>query len=221
VNVERAKPARVALVAGATGFVGGALVRALMHAPDYSRVYAVTRRPLPLEHAKLANRIFPLEQIQKQMAGFQCHDIYCCLGSTRQRAGSDHERAKVDRDLVVGLGRAGLVFGAARFIVVSSAGADAKLTNPYLKAKGEMEEQLRKLALPSLDVLRPGLLLGSRNEFRPMEFAAGLLARVVGPVLGEDVAYAMLGAARSLRRGTYVYEGAALPALAATGRAQR
>ena len=49
--------ARVALLAGASGLTGGHVLDALLGAADFSRVIAVTRRPLKREHARLANRI--------------------------------------------------------------------------------------------------------------------------------------------------------------------
>ncbi|MGC4029446.1 MAG: NAD(P)H-binding protein [Steroidobacteraceae bacterium] len=220
---------RIALVAGGSGFVGGLLLRLLLQAPDYARVYAVSRRPLSLEHPKLANRILPLEQARAQLAGLQCHDVYCCLGSTLRQAGSEQDRQKVDLDLTVSFARAARSLGATRFVVLSAAGADRDARNPYLRTKGEMEQAVREPGFESLDILRPGLLLGWRGELRPLELLAGLAMPLVNPLLrgrharwrgiaAGDVAAAMLGASRSQRRGMYVYEGLALPQLAAAGR---
>ncbi|HET9472996.1 MAG TPA: hypothetical protein VFO82_03830, partial [Steroidobacteraceae bacterium] len=60
---------RIALVAGASGLVGGFLVEALVEAPDYSRIFALTRRPLGREHPKLANRIVVFERMATQLKG--------------------------------------------------------------------------------------------------------------------------------------------------------
>ena len=54
---------RIALVAGATGLVGGLLLNTLLDAPDYTRVYALTRRPFGKEHPKLANRVVIFERM--------------------------------------------------------------------------------------------------------------------------------------------------------------
>lgn len=225
---QQASP-RVALVAGGSGFVGGLLLRLLLGAPDHARVYAVSRRPLPLEHPKLANRILPLEQARAQLAGLACHDAYCCIGSTLRQAGSEKERQKVDLDLTVNFARAAHSLGATRFVVLSAAGADREARNAYLRTKGEMEQALREVGFGSLDILRPGLLLGWRGELRPLELLAGLAMPLVNPLLqgsyarwrgiaATHVAEAMLGASRSQRRGVYVYEGRALEQLAAAGR---
>ena len=216
---------RVALLAGSTGLVGSKLLRLLLAAPDYARVYALSRRPLPFDHPRLANRILPLENIAGALKGFTCHDAFCCVGTTRGTAGSDAEVRRVDLDLVVGFAQAALACGARRLVVLSSAGAQPLSRYAYLATKGEMEAALRRLGFASLDILRPGLLLGWRGELRPLELLAAGLSPLVNPFLrgryavwraikAADVAVAMLAAARSRRPGAHVYAGEELRALA-------
>lgn len=218
---------RVALLAGATGFVGGYLLDALLDAPEYSRVYAVTRRPLLREHPRLANRIVQFERLESQLKGTVCTEAFCCIGTTLAAAGSQEAFREVDLDAVVSFGRAAQAAQARRFVVVSSVGADSGAKNFYLRVKGEMEEELAGLGFPSLDILQPGLLLGWRREMRPLELAARLGMPLVNPFLigareawrgipARTVAQAMVGAARSGRRGTYRYTHAAIRALAAS-----
>lgn len=209
--------------------VGGELLRLLLDMPDYSRVHAISRRPLPVDSPRLANRILPLEQVRTQLTGIQCQDAYCCIGSTLRNAGSEADRRRIDLDLTVGFARAAQGLGATRFIVVTSAGADPSARNPYLRVKGELEQALRELRFEALDVIRPGLLLGMRSELRPLELAGRLLMPLLNPFLhgrqarwrgisARDVAAAMLGAARTRRLGVHAYEGQTLGVLAAAGR---
>lgn len=209
--------------------VGGELLRLLLDMPDYTRVHAISRRPLPVDSPRLANRILPLEQVRTQLTGIQCQDAYCCIGSTLRNAGSEADRRRIDLDLTVGFARAAQGLGATRFIVVSSAGADPSARNPYLRVKGELEQALRELRFEALDVIRPGLLLGMRSELRPLELAGRLLMPLLNPFLhgrqarwrgisARDAAAAMLGAARTRRLGVHAYEGQALRVLAAAGR---
>jgi uncharacterized protein YbjT (DUF2867 family) len=219
---------KIALVAGATGLVGSALLRQLMNCQDYSRIHAITRRPLLLDHPRLANRILPLEETRAKLAGLRCQDAFCCIGSTRSKAGSDDERRRVDLDLVLSFARAAQSFGVTRFVVLSSAGANPTSSNAYLRTKGEMELALRELRFASLDILQPGLIMGLRRELRPLELAAMVFMPLVNPLLrgsharwrgisAVDLGAAMLGAARSQRRGMYVYSGENLRALATAG----
>lgn len=226
---EAPRAQRVALLAGGSGLVGSELLRQLLLAPDYSRVYAVSRRPLPIDSARLANRIVPLEEIRARLAGTRCDDAFCCIGSTRHGAGSVAEREKVDLDLVVSFARAVQSFGATRLVVISSAGANPQSRNPYLATKGKLETALRELRFASLEIMQPGLLLGARSEVRPLELAGTIVMPLVNPLLvgrfaqwrgisAVDVAAAMLAAARAQRRGVHVYAGRELRALAEAGR---
>ena len=226
---EAPRTQRVALLAGGSGFVGSELLRQLLLATDYSRVYAVSRRPLPFDNPRLANRIVPLEETRARLAGMRCDDAFCCIGATRRSAGSAAEREKVDLDLVVSFARAAHAFGATQLIVVSSAGANPQSRNPYLSVKGRLEVALRDLRFASLQIMRPGLLLGVRAQVRPLELVGTLVMPLINPLLfggmaqyrgiaATDVAAAMLAAARSQRRGVQVYAGQALRALADSGR---
>ena len=219
-----------ALVAGGSGLVGNELLRLLLMAPDYARVHAISRRPLPFDHPRLANRIVPLEETRARLS-VRCDDAYCCIGSTLRSAGSAAEREKVDLDLVVSFARAAQSFGATRFIVISAAGADPQSRNPYLRTKGRLEVALRDLRFTSLEIMQPGLLLGTRPQARPLELMGTLLMPLVNPLLqgrfalwrgiaASAVAMAMLAAARAQRRGVHVYAGATLQALAESGRRQ-
>jgi uncharacterized protein YbjT (DUF2867 family) len=220
----------VALLAGASGLVGTELLRLLLQVDDYNRVHALSRRPLALDHPRLANRIVNFDDLPARLKGLACDDAFCCLGSTIAKAGSQAAFRAVDLDLVVAFAQAARTAGARRLVLVSSVAADAAAKNFYLRVKGEAERAIGGLGFASLDVLQPALLLGSRRELRPLELMASVLMPLLNPLLRGrlapyrpiavgDVALAMLGAARSGRRGIHVYAGDALRALVAKTRA--
>jgi uncharacterized protein YbjT (DUF2867 family) len=222
---EKPQAQRIALLAGGSGLVGSELLRLLLRTPDYSRVYAVSRRPLPFDNPRLANRIVPLEETRARLNGVHCDDAFCCIGSTRSSAGSAQEREKVDLDLVVSFARAAQAFGATRMVVVTSAGANPQSRNAYLSVKGRLEASLRELRFPSLEIMQPGLLLGVRAQPRMLELAGAAVMPLLNPLLfgkhaqwrgiaAADVAAAMLAAARAQRRGVHVNSGLALRAMA-------
>jgi uncharacterized protein YbjT (DUF2867 family) len=220
-------PPRIALLAGATGLVGGHLLQGLLDSPEHTRVYAVTRRPLGREHPRLANRIVQFDRLEAQLKGTTCTEAYCCLGTTIADAGSQEAFRKVDLEYVLAFARAARAAQAQRFVVLSSVGADPGSKNFYLRVKGEMEEAASAVGFPALDILQPSLLLGWRRQMRPLELAGRLLMPVINPFLvgarepwrgisARTVARAMLAAALSNRRGSYRYTHAAMQALAAS-----
>jgi uncharacterized protein YbjT (DUF2867 family) len=222
---------RIALVAGATGLIGGFLLKALLDAPDYSRVFVLTRRPLGREHPKLANRIVVFSRMQEQLKGLTANDAFCAIGTTIADAGSEAAFREADVDAVLLFARAARAAGATRFVVVSSVGADSRSKKFYLRTKGEMEEAVSDLGFASVDILQPSLLLGPRKQLRPLEITGRIFAPLINPLLtgareayravpAETVARAMVGAARGGRKGIYRYTYAAIRQLSEARAAQ-
>jgi uncharacterized protein YbjT (DUF2867 family) len=213
------------MLAGATGLVGGLLLKALLDAPDYGRVYALTRRPFGKEHPRLANRVVVFARMAEQLKGLTAHDAFCCLGTTIAEAGSQEAFREVDVEAVLQFARAARVAQATRFVVVSSVGADLASSKFYLRTKAEMEQAVCSLGFPSVDILQPSLLLGPRRQLRALEFTGRIFAPLINPLLtgsreiyraipAETVARGMLGAARRGARGVYRYTYGAIRQLA-------
>jgi uncharacterized protein YbjT (DUF2867 family) len=207
---------KIALIAGASGLVGGFALQALLEAPEYTRVWALTRRPLGREHPKLANRIVNFERMAEQLKGLVAQDAFCAIGTTLADAGSQAAFRNADVNAVLLFARAARAAGAKRFVVVSSVGADSGSKKFYLRTKGEMEEAVADIGFTSVDILQPSLLLGPRKALRPLELAGRIFAPLINPLLtgarepyraisAETVARAMLGATRAGRRGVYRY----------------
>jgi len=215
----------MALVAGGSGLVGSKLLSVLMGAAEYARVYALSRRPLPVEHARIANRVLRFDApLEPQLKGLRCQDAYCCLGTTIKAAGSQAAFRAVDLELVQKFAQLAASVGVERFVVVSSIGADAASRNFYLRVKGEMELALESQRFRALDILRPSLLLGTRRDTRILELLAQGAMSLANPLLlgnwsryravdAGTVASAMYGAMRSGRRGINRYEWEAIGAL--------
>ena len=207
---------KIALVAGATGLVGGYLLNALLDSTDYTRVYALTRRPFSKEHPRLANRVVVFARMADQLKGLVAQDAFCCIGTTIAEAGSEAAFRAADVDAVLLFARAARAVQATRFVVVSSVGANSQSNKFYLRTKGEMEEAVSDLGFTSVDILQPSLLLGPRKALRPLEIAGRIFAPLINPLLtgkreayraipAETVGKAMLGAARRGARGVSRY----------------
>jgi uncharacterized protein YbjT (DUF2867 family) len=227
-SVENQPAQRVALVAGGTGLTGGALLRVLLAGAEYARVHAITRRPLLLDHPRLANRVVAPEQIPAKMAGTKIHDAFCCLGAAEPHHASVAQLRAVDLELTLAFARAAQLLGATRFVVVSAAGASRSAKPAFLRVKGEMEVALRELHFPSLEILQPGTVLGVRAQTSAVALMQMLLRPLANPLLGgrlaalraisgEDLAAAMAAAARAQRGGVQIHAGTGLRALSQAG----
>lgn len=202
---------RQAIVAGATGLIGGFLIRHLAANPRYARVVALTRRPLEdIASPKLENLVADFDALEQSIANkdLAVDDAYCALGTTIKIAGSQAAFRKVDHDYILAFAQAAKARGAKRFLLVSAIGADAKSSIFYSRVKGETEQAVASLGFEALHIFRPGMLIGSRVEKRPVEEIGAVVAPffnalMLGParpyrsIPAETVAKAMVAAASS------------------------
>ena len=140
--MTNASSQRTALLAGATGLVGGHLLRRLFADPRYRQVIAVSRKELGIEHPKLRPVITDFDAIEAAVAGLgeTVDDAFCALGTTVKTAGSRAAFRRVDFGYVVAFARAARAAGAQRLMLVSAMGASARSGIFYLRVKGETEE---------------------------------------------------------------------------------
>ena len=213
----------MALVAGATGLVGGECLSRLLADARYGRVWALARRPLP-EHPRLTTLPADYESLAPLPLELEGGDVFCCLGTTIGKAGSAEAFRRVDYDYVLALARRAAERRARTFLLVSSSGANAGSRLLYPRVKGEAERDVAALPFRSVRLLRPSLLLGKRAESRPAEALgramAPLLSRLMigplkkyRPIEADVVARAMLRLAAEPTPGVVVIESDELQAL--------
>ncbi len=212
---------KTALLAGATGLVGSALLPLLLASDRYAKVIVVGRRPVATQHPKLVQVVTDLDQLEHERLRLIADDVYCCLGTTIQQAGSQDAFYKVDFLYVVRLAALTAANFAAQFLVVSSLGADVGSHFYYSRVKGEMEAAVHQTPFRAIHVFRPSLLLGERAAPRLGErFGAALLAlarpllrggwRKYRPVAAAAVAQAMLRAAANEADGVRIHSSETL-----------
>jgi len=208
---------RTAAILGASGLVGGFCLRALVDDPDYSRVVTFGRRELPsFTRAKVAQRVADLDSLTAE--DFRSvQDVFCALGTTIRKAGSQAAFRHVDLELPLRAATEAVKAGAEQFVVVSSVGADPASKNFYLHTKGQMESELARLPFKAIHILRPSLLIGRRAEFRLGEAITMALApaldlltlgalRKYHSIRAETVGRAMVAAAKQGASGASVGE---------------
>ena len=186
------------LITGATGLVGGNLLRMLLNEPRVNAITAPTRRPLA-DTVGVYNPHDP--QLTDALA--QVTDpvdiVFCCLGTTRREAGSKEAFIHADYTLVVDTALTGRRLGAQHMLVVSSMGANANSPFFYNRVKGKMEQALIAQKWPRLTIVRPSMLLGERDKQRTNEkFLEPLFRLLPGnwkSIEARDVARAMLAEA--------------------------
>lgn len=209
---------RIALV-GSTGLIGRSVMRACVGREDV-RLTGIARRETKLpEGARMEMFVAEPAQWGEVIEAVRPRAIVCALGTTIKKAGGDEAAFRaVDQELVLRVAEAAHKYQVERFVHVSSIGADFASRNFYLRVKGEVERDLTKLRFGRLDILRPGLLLGSREgDIRPAERLGMLAAPLMNLVLqggyrqyraigAQTVADAALALAKRNARGRFVHD---------------
>ncbi|TLX78762.1 nucleoside-diphosphate sugar epimerase [Pseudomonas nicosulfuronedens] len=193
---------RKALLAGATGLVGGQILQALLADSSVCEVHALSRRPLSLSHPKLQVHIVDFSRLP---ALPQTDEVYLALGTTIKVAGSQAAFRAVDLDANLAVAKAACAAGARRVGLVSAVGADGKSSVFYNRIKGELEDALKTMELAALVIAQPSLLLDYREGLQQP------------PRLGEQIAIPIAKLLAPLMPGKYRPVHAQAVALALVG----
>ena len=166
---------RVALIAGATGLVGQAILSLLLADTRYSVVHVVGRRAPGVQHPKL------VVHVSATLTNWICpavDDVYIALGTTIKVAGSKAAFKAIDGDAVVAIAAAAKTAGSTRLAVVSAMGASPQSVVFYNQVKGEMEAAVSQLGFETVVIARPSLLSGDRDSLKQPERMAEKLSLV-------------------------------------------
>src|SRR6202171_5594523 len=155
-------PPRTALLAGATGLIGRALLPMLLASKYYRSVHVLLRRTPADIRASATLKIHQVDFARLPATLPTVDDVFIALGTTIKLAGSEAAFRQVDFDFVVNIARAARAAGAKRLAVVSALGADAKSRIFYNRVKGEMEAAIAQLGYESVVIAQPSMLLGDR-----------------------------------------------------------
>jgi uncharacterized protein YbjT (DUF2867 family) len=201
-----------AVIAGASGLVGQECLRVLLN--RYPSVTSLVRKPTGRQHLRLIERRIDFDRIDTIEIPHGAH-VFSALGSTIKKAGSEAAFRRVDFDYPKMLAERAAA-AAARFMLVSSVGADRTSGNFYLRVKGELEEAIAEMPLEAALFFRPSVLIGDREEKRAGEGIGIVIARALSFVLAGPlrkyraipagtVAEAMVSAANSAENGVRIY----------------
>lgn len=199
---------------GSTGLVGSHLLELLQEDPEIEKINILVRRSMQTDHPKTSLVVIDFSDRDAFKSAIGNSDIiFCAIGTTRKKVKGDQKAyRKVDFDIPVNAAKFGAEQGCQTFLLVSSLSADSSSGNFYLKLKGEVEDAIREVAIPSVYFFRPSFLMGKRKEFRfgellgiifmrPLSF---LLPSRVRPIKALDVAKAMVREAKSAKKGRHV-----------------
>ena len=194
---------KIALLFGASGLVGSHLLNQLISNNNYSKIKLFARSAIDLNDPKIEIIQTDFNNLENHREDIKGDDCFFCIGTTKQNSPDKNEYRRVELDVpkeIAQIAKSNLVNS---FVFVSSGYADPKSSGDYLKFKGLVEEELKRLSFNKLGIMRPSFLIGDRKEKRLGEkigiFVFKLLSplflgplKKMKPIQSEKVAKAMI-----------------------------
>ncbi|KVW16013.1 NAD-dependent dehydratase [Burkholderia cepacia] len=198
------------LLVGATGLVGRHVLEVALADARVDQVIVLARRPLS-PHPKMRAIEVDFDHLP-DAADWHADAVICTLGTTMRAAGSKAAFRRVDHDYPLAVARLAHRHGTPAYVLNSALGADPASSIFYNRVKGEVEQALAGVGFASLTYVRPGLIGGSRDEFRLGERLMVFALNAARPVLpakwrvnpASRIARALLDAAIDARPGVQV-----------------
>jgi len=197
---------KTALVFGSSGLVGGHLLSQLIENDDYNKIKIFVRSQPEINDPKVEIIKTDFNNLENHKEDIKGDDCFFCIGTTKQNSPDKSEYRRIELDVPKQIAQIAKSNSINSFVFVSSGYADPKSSGDYLKFKGEVEEELKRLNFPKLGIMRPSFLLGDRKEKRVGEkigiFVFKLLSplflgplKKMKPIQSETVAKAMISSA--------------------------
>lgn len=205
-----------AILLGASGLIGGELLKLLLADPNYSKVKIIVRKKLPVTNEKLEQIIADFFTIEAHKEKLKADVVFSCLGSTKKKTPDPKEYYQIDHDYPLSVAKLAKDQGVESFHIVSSLGAYSSSSSFYLKMKGETEDDIANIGFKSFHIYRPSLLTGDRNEKRIIENVGEVIMKIINPLLlgsfkkyrsisGKTVASAMHKQSLINSTGKFIY----------------
>jgi len=223
--MQESNSIKTAMLIGATGLTGSLLLKSLLNDSYYSKIIIPVRRSTGINNPKLTEIVTDFDNIKAYAESLTADDVFCCLGTTIKKAGSQEAFSKVDYQYPLDFASTALLNGARQFLIITALGSDINSKFFYNRVKGKVEEDISKLNYKSISIFRPSLILGDRQENRQGEGLWKLLMKIISPFLAgglkkyrgieaSAIAKAMLITAKEFHKGISIYESDVIQSIA-------
>ena len=174
---------KTALLFGSSGLVGGHLLNQLIKDVNYSKIKLFVRSVPEISDSKVEIIKTDFTNLQNHKEDIIGDDCFVCIGTTKKNAPDKDEYRRVELDIpkeIAKIAKSNLVNS---FIFVSALYANSKSLGAYVRFKGLVEEELKKLNFTKLTIMRPSFLMGDRKEKRVSEKIGIFVFKLLSPLL--------------------------------------
>ena len=171
-----------ALLFGASGLVGGHLLNQLINDNNYSKIKLFVRSIPEISDPKIEIIKTDFNNLQNHKEDIKGDDCFFCIGTTKQNSPNKNEYRRVELEVPKVIAQIAKSNSVNSFVFISSGYADPKSSVDYLKLKGEVEEELKRLSFIKLGIMRPSFLLGDRKKKRVGEKIGIFVFKLLSPL---------------------------------------
>ena len=173
---------KTALLFGSSGLIGSHILFKLIKNNNYHKIKLFVRSDPKMNDKKLEIIKTDFNNLKNYKEYIKGDDCFFCIGTTRKKTPIKEEYRRVEYAIPVEIAQIAKSNSVNSFVYVSSISANPKSSGAYLKNKGEVEEELKKLNFPILGILRPSFLMGNRKEKRFGEKIGIFLFKLLSPL---------------------------------------
>jgi uncharacterized protein YbjT (DUF2867 family) len=179
-----------AVIVGATGAVGSALVRELLASPACAGVTAIVRRATPMFDGtpgrdKLHLEIADFDHLEADTARLAAGAslAFCTMGIGQPSKVPLEEFRRVDVEYAGAFARGAHAAGVQHISLLSSVGASQTSRTRYLHMKGLAEAVVEAAGIPRTSFFRPSLLVTDHLRYGLRGWISQTLVPVIAPLL--------------------------------------
>ena len=173
---------KTALLFGASGLVGSHVLSQLISNNNYSKIKLFVRTSIDISDPKIEIIQTDFNNLENHREDIKGDDCFFCIGTTKQNSPDKSEYRRVELEVPKQIAQIAKSNSVNSFVFISSGYADPKSSGDYLKFKGEVEEELKRLNFPKLGIMRPSFLLGDRKEKRIGEKIGIFVFKLLSPL---------------------------------------
>tara|TARA_B100001057_G_C22522243_1_gene822322 strand:- start:42 stop:695 length:654 start_codon:yes stop_codon:yes gene_type:complete len=174
---------KTALLFGSSGLVGGHLLNELIQNDNYNKIKLFVRSVPGTNNPKIEIIKTDFNNLKNHKEDIKGDDCFFCIGTTKQNSPNKNEYRRVELEIPKQVAQIAKLNSVNSFFFVSSGYADSRSSGDYLKFKGEVEEELKRLDFSKLGIMRPSFILGDRKEKRVGEKIGIFLFKLLSPLL--------------------------------------
>ena len=157
---------KTSLIFGSSGLIGNEILNIILKNTNYNKVKIFVRSVPEKKDSKLEIIQTDFKNLEKHKDSIVGDDCFFCIGTTHKDTPDKNEYRRIEYDIPVKVAQIAKSNSVNSFVYISSMGANSNSSGSYLKNKGQVEEELKKMNFPKLALIRPSILLGNRKTFR-------------------------------------------------------